>query len=238
MSLGETGANQAFYWSARPGKAFRQKGKCVNNSGMFSSAKPINYEEVYEDLVKKLAQADYRHALVHLGACEAGDSVTMEVFGRTCYIGPQGVRATDGERLDFTVRIVTAHYLLRAGRGDLTGEWRSYRDFKDGAFFHGAFSQTSEQRIARIFTGRIADLKIASEKLGGEALDEDLGGDFSIRFTALPRIPLALVFYDADDDFPASAKILFDASAPLFLDMECLAVLGTILADKLHQGPE
>ena len=44
---------------------------------------------------------------------------------------------------------------------------------------------------------------------------------------------MALVFYDADEDFPASARLLFDASAPHFLDLECLAVLGLILCDQL-----
>ncbi|MBW2086755.1 MAG: DUF3786 domain-containing protein, partial [Deltaproteobacteria bacterium] len=39
--------------------------------------------------------------------------------------------------------------------------------------------------------------------------------------------------YNADEEFPSSARILFDTSAPQFLDMECLAVLGMILADQL-----
>ncbi|MBW1711122.1 MAG: DUF3786 domain-containing protein [Deltaproteobacteria bacterium] len=200
---------------------------------MFRSDKPTNYENVYNGLVVKLAQADYQHAMEHLGAREAGDEVAMEVFGRTCLIGPRGVRAKDGEPLDFTVRIVVAHYLLQTGRGDLTGQWRSYRDFKDGAFFHGAFSQTSEHRIARKFSGRMAELESAAKAISGETLDADLGGDFCSCFPALPRIPLALIFYDADEEFSASARILFDDSAPLFLDMECLAVMGLILANQL-----
>jgi len=210
--------------------------KYVKNSSMFRSDKPTNYENIYEGLVRELAQADYEHAMVHLGALKAGDEIAMEVFGRTCLVGPRGVRAADGGSLDFTVRIVTAYYLLHAGRGDLKEEWRSYRDFKDGAFFNSAFNQTSEQRIASAFSGRIADLKVAAKALGGENLEENLGGDFSARFDALPRIPLALIFYDADEDFPSSARILFDASAPHFLDMECLAVLGIILADQLTKA--
>ncbi|MBW2060871.1 MAG: DUF3786 domain-containing protein [Deltaproteobacteria bacterium] len=200
---------------------------------MFRSDKPTNYEEVYEALVTKLARADYEHARVHLGVREAEKEVALEVLGRTCFIGPQGVRAADDNPLDFTVRIVVAYYLLQVGQGDLTGQWCSYRDFKDGAFFHNAFSQTSEHRIARRFSGRISELKSAAEAVGGEALDADLGGDFSARFPALPRIPLALIFYNADEEFPSSARILFDTSSPQFLDMECLAVLGMILADQL-----
>ena len=200
---------------------------------MFRSEKPTNYEEVYQGLVQRLARADYRHAMLHLGARDRSEQVAVDVLGRTCLVGPQGVEAADGGRLDFTVRIVLAWYILHGGRGDLTGDWVSYRDFKDGAFFHPAFVPTVEQKIAQDFTGKLDALKLAGKALRGEPLETGLGGDLCFRYPALPRVPLALVFYDADEDFPASARVLFDASAPLFLDMECLAVIGSILAGRL-----
>jgi hypothetical protein len=58
-----------------------------------------------------------------------------------------------------------------------------------------------------------------------------------MHFQALPCLPLLLVFYDRDEDFPASCKVLFDKAAPTWLDMECLAVLGWILSDLLVKEP-
>ena len=200
---------------------------------MFRSDEPTNYEEVYQGLAAKLANADFRHAMLALGARDAGDKVAVESFGRTCLIGPEGVEAADGDVLDFTVRIVLAYYILHGGSGELSGDWAAYRDFKDGAFFHASYSQIVETKIAEDFSGRYEDLERAAVSLGGEPLDAGLGGDLCLRFPALPRVPLALVFYDEDEEFPASARVLYDASAPLFLDMECLAVLGLILADQL-----
>ena len=200
---------------------------------MFRSDEPVNYEEVYKGLVERLARADYRHAMLHLGARDAGDKIAVDAFGRTCLVGPDGVEAADGGDLDFTVRIVLAYYILHGGAGDMADVWAAYRDFKDGAFFHAAFSQIVEDKIAHDFAGKISELEKTAKTMGGSDLDAGLGGDLCIRFPALPRTPLALVFYDQDDEFPASARVLFDASAPLFLDMECLAVLGLVLADQL-----
>ena len=200
---------------------------------MFRTGQPVNYEEVYDGLKVRLERADYRHAMLHLGARDAGENVAVDFLSRTCLVGPAGVRAHDGGKLDFTVRIVLAYYILHGGQGELTGRWAAYRDFKDGAFFHGAFSGLVENNIAEHFSGRMNELEKAATALGGGPLETDLGGDFSCRFPALPRVPLALVFYDGDEDFPASARILFDVSAPQFLDMECLAVLGLILSDQL-----
>ena len=52
---------------------------------------------------------------------------------------------------------------------------------------------------------------------------------------ALPKIPLLLAFYEADDDFAAEAKIFYDLTAPNFLDLECLAVLGLMVVQELER---
>ena len=45
-----------------------------------------------------------------------------------------------------------------------------------------------------------------------------------------------LTFYDADEEFPAEAKLFYDLTAPNFLDLECLAVLGLMLVLELEEG--
>jgi hypothetical protein len=201
---------------------------------MFRSDKPTNYEDVYTGLVDRLAAADFPHAVQHLGAVQAGNDISLDCFGRTCLIGPDGVFTADGSELDFTIRIVLAYYILHRGSGDLSGRWVAYRDFKDGAFFHASFSQIVENQIALDFSGRLEKLLSDSRRLMAVPLEAGLGGDACLRFPALPNVPLTLVFYDQDEEFPASARVLFDASAPNFLDMECLAVMGLILADQLR----
>jgi hypothetical protein len=208
-------------------------GGATRKGSMFRSDQPTNYEAVYQGLVDRLSQADFGHAAAHLGGRPAGRGVALDVFGRTLRVEPNGVSAEDGGPIDFTVRIVLAYYLLHAGQGDLEGEWVSYRDFKDGAFFHASFTQIVENKIARDFTSRRAALEAAAGSLAGRPLEAGLGGDLCCFFPALPRTPMALIFYDRDEDFPASARVLFDASAPRFLDLECLAVLGLILCDRL-----
>jgi len=56
-----------------------------------------------------------------------------------------------------------------------------------------------------------------------------------LEIPALPKLPLMFTFYDADEDFPAEAKVLYDAAALDFLDLECLAVLGGILVEELEK---
>ena len=58
-------------------------------------------------------------------------------------------------------------------------------------------------------------------------------GDASFSFRLLPRVWLAVVLHLADDEFPASANVLFDAAVSHYLPTEDLAVLGGILTGRL-----
>ena len=68
--------------------------------------------------------------------------------------------------------------------------------------------------------------------MGGTVLASETY-DLALQFHALPRIPVLLNFNDRDDLFPASVSVLYRASAECFLDMECLAITGTLLAGRL-----
>jgi hypothetical protein len=41
----------------------------------------------------------------------------------------------------------------------------------------------------------------------------------------LPKIPLQIIYYDEDDEFPCEVQILFDKNAARFMEFECLAFL-------------
>jgi hypothetical protein len=192
-----------------------------------------NYELVYGKLLKKLAEVDLAEAATSLGGQFIDGDLEITSLGTPFLINHEGIWKKNRKDPNISVRIVLCHYLLQAGQGDLTGEWVSYRDFKDSAFFISNFQVNTEERIARHFSGKAAGLESAGKHLHGRPYEEFQTGDVCYYFQALPRVPLLLVFYDKDEDFPASCKVLFDRSAPIWLDMECLAVLGWIVADLL-----
>ena len=56
-----------------------------------------------------------------------------------------------------------------------------------------------------------------------------------MKLEALPRVPILLIFNDRDDDFPAQCSLLFEGRAGKYLDMECLAIAGWALSERLKQ---
>ena len=58
-------------------------------------------------------------------------------------------------------------------------------------------------------------------------------GAVSLIFDLLPDIPLQLIFYDRDDEFPARATLLYDLNATQLIDFEVLAFLVTLFVQSL-----
>ncbi len=203
---------------------------------MFDSDQPDAYEKVYQSLVPRLAGADLARAAASLGLARVGGLCRVPLLGRDYLVGPAGVSQADGGPAFITHRIVLAWYLLHAGSGEPSGRMVPYRELPGGADFARTLSQLVDQRLAQGFAGRLEALKRAAAALGGEELASASPHDGAWRFGALPKLPLELRFYDADEEFPAEAKLLFDLTAPNFLDLECLAALAHILMLELERA--
>ncbi len=201
---------------------------------MFDSERPQVYEDVYAGLVKRLAAADLPAHARDLGLAWREDTALVPLLGREYLVGKRGVTAADGGEPAFTHRIMLAHYRLHGGRGEAAGRFVPYRELPGGADFARNMALTVEGRLAKSFSGRLPQLTAASEALGGSPAATQARVDLAQAFPALPGLPLMITFNDADEDFPAEAKLFYDLTAPNFLDLECLAVLGLILVLELE----
>lgn len=201
---------------------------------MFDSERPDAYEKVYDELVERLASAELEANAGALGLEWRDGAASVVLYGRRYRVGAGGVAADDGGVALVAHRIVLAHYLMHGGRGEPSRRFVPYREIPGGCDFSRNLSITVEGRIASFFTGKRAMLIQASEALGGTRTEPETSCDAAFVFEALSKVPIMFTFYDEDDDFPAEVKVFFDSLALRFLDLECLAVIGMLLASELE----
>ena len=65
--------------------------------------------------------------------------------------------------------------------------------------------------------------------------DEGLSYDVVRLFHALPKVPLLMLFNESEDMFPPQCSILFRADVLNYLDTECAAICGGVLAEWLKR---
>jgi len=195
------------------------------------------FEETYKNYLAQVARIDVAACAVPLGIQAEGQDALIPFFRQSYRVSPQGVLDPSGQQPTHAVSVVLCKYLLLCPpmkpQGD---EWVSFKDFKDAAPFVGGFVNNTERAILKKFPGRLPALKEACLHVGGLPVDMGLSYDLSLRFEALPKVPLLLLFNDEDEEFQSQCALLLQRKAEKYLDMECLAMLGWFLTDSLLQA--
>ena len=122
------------------------------------------------------------------------------------------------------------YYFVTADGIPLRGQWISFTELPDGKFYNQAFQGYTGQQIARTFEDHHQRFERAAESLGGV---RQYHGDVSYSFQALPHVPLMVVYWAGDEDFPSNFQILFDATASHYLPTDAYAILGSTLTRRL-----
>jgi hypothetical protein len=138
--------------------------------------------------------------------------------------------AETGQEPPIAIKILILHYLINADGIPLADSWVAFRELPDGRVYDAAFRRRANLRLAQTFGSDLDGFVAAAKSLDGIRLTY---GDASFLFSMFPRLRLAAVLSLADEEFPASANVLFDAAASHYLPTEDLAVLGGMLAGRL-----
>ena len=202
-------------------------------------------EETYQAALQK-AEAEFSHldpvevaaraeALYTAMNSDAGH-LQIAFFGTHYHVQwPSGfmVRTNDQKEPDVPTRLLLLHYLITADGTPMANKWIAFRELPGGLGYDAAFQRRGSIPLVQVFGaaghGQVS-FEVAARVLGGERLRF---GDAAFCFRLLPRVWLAVVLYVADEEFPASANMLFDGAAQHYLATEDLAVLGGMLAGRL-----
>ena len=192
------------------------------------------FKENYRSYLAQLAGIDMAFRASMLDIAVSDGAAKIPFFGRPFFVTEKGITDDAGARAPYDVCVVLARYLLMCPKRFPSADaWSAYRDLKDSGPLTVFFADSVEGTIADAFSGRPTELVDACRTLGGTRPAADLSYDLTMQIPALPRVPLLLLFNDADDEFPAQCKVLFEARAERFLDAESLAILGFQLAKRL-----
>ncbi len=96
-----------------------------------------------------------------------------------------------------------------------------------------SFDRVNDRIIGMIGKHDMAAIQKAAEKLGGTSIPGKC--DISIHFSFLPKFPMVLNLWLADEEFPASGKVLLDAAAESILQVEAAGTAAGILLEKLRE---
>lgn len=136
------------------------------------------------------------------------------------------------EPVPVPVKVVLLHYLLTASNQPLAGKWISFKEIPGGMIYLQPFDGRVLGAFKAFFGKNASKLVRAGEKIGGRTVKF---GDAAITLDILPRLPVTYVIWEGDEEFPANATALFDASAQYYLPTEDLVVAAAAGSSLLNK---
>ena len=122
------------------------------------------------------------------------------------------------------------HYLLKSKEIDIRNEWISEKDIPGGTTFFRGPHEIPTNMISRRFDSNITDFKKRCEYLHGIPLDM---ADAAYVFKVTHRIPVAVLYWKGDDEFPAESKILYDRTITEHLASDIIYALSVGICQRL-----
>ncbi len=138
------------------------------------------------------------------------------------------------EEMDSWHYLTILHYLNLADGAELSGKLCTFGDMPDGLVRGTNFDHTISAALAEFVTGHSeSELLGIFRKIGGEVISST--ADLSVRLWYLPRIPLTVNVWFADEEFPPSVRLMADGSIGHYLTIEDAVTMGDYLLRRLKK---
>ena len=140
------------------------------------------------------------------------DSMQIKFLNRMVTISwPDLIFSQDSDKeIKIKEKILIVHYLNNAKKEDLTGELIAYQEIPSARFYLNAFNARSRDPFIAAFGENSDKLPVVAQELF--AAQRASLGDVSVTIQAFPKIPITLIIWQGDDEFPPNGTILFDSS--------------------------
>lgn len=191
------------------------------------------FSNMYHAALQRLDGRDPQEMHLLSGVPFDGNTFHFESFGESIKIPyPSYAVQSDVEPWQF---LCLLHYLYSANGAPLSERQITFADHKDGMVRGGGVDREAEKIIqSKLGTLSKEELTRRCQNCGATLVPSN--ADLCAKFHFAPHYPLWLKIWFPDDEFPASGRLLLDASVENYLSIEDAVTIGGILLDKLSNA--
>lgn len=133
------------------------------------------------------------------------------------------------KRLSYFFNPSVLSYLLNAKEIPSSGRLIKPENIRGGEFFFQGSHMLPHNKIADKYGHDKEEFIAKGKELSGRLLDF---GDVSFELLPMPRVPVTLILWLSDEEFPARADLLFDSTCEIHLPLDILwsiAMMSTLV---------
>lgn len=188
------------------------------------------YETMLAAAQARLAQHTAEDIARNAGAVYTNGVLSVRTFGQAVTVHLPDCTVQPALSQWHTLTLL--HYLDLADGTPPSGTTISFSQYRDGLIRGGGLDRNAELIVRRALGMlRPEELERRCRALGAEISESN--ADFCAQFNFAPCYPVWLKIWFADEDFPASGRLLVDETAPHHLTIEDAVTVGEMLLDQL-----
>jgi len=205
-----------------------------------STTMPDAETALLRELRGKIQGIDLASRASALGAevvfLSTGTALKLPYLGTEILLSKDGIYAENHMELDPRDQILLYNYVFFASDEALSGDWVGLEAFPNSISKVVTLRRYTEEKLADAFDGRLHELMAILAGMSGVMLQE-CHADLCAQVSILPKVPVQVHFWNSsqEDGFTAQAKVLFDANAMRFLDIESLVFAAERMAEMCLQ---
>jgi hypothetical protein len=158
-------------------------------------------------------------------------SISLKYLNRIYRVKlPEIIVSSGKEPVELRDKILILHYLTIAKGTPLAENLITYQELEEGAAYYPSFFKRTIKPLIDFFGPYPEKLKQYSAELGSHYVKY---GDFAVTIPAFRYIPITLVLWKGDDEFPPNGNILFDSTILDYLSVEDVNILSQTIVWKL-----
>ena len=134
------------------------------------------------------------------------------------------------EKVPIRDKVLIVHYFISAKGTPPANRLITFRELPEGNIYFPTFCKRMIEPLLSYFGQEPERLIESAQKLGGSKVDY---GDVAVTIPAFPRVPITLIMWRGDEEFPPRGNVVFDANIADYLPTEDITVLCEIIAWRL-----
>lgn len=182
-------------------------------------------EEQLVALRQTVSALDLAAKALPLGARMEKGELTVRCLGKDFRIDQSGHVASECHtHAGLTVPLLS--YIVYSNGADVAGKWVPFRELRNGAPMSALFARRGEEALKALADSHTDLFEDLISIFSGRLADETFAADIAIILSPLPKLPVLICYWKAEEDLTSDLNIFFDTTADRHLSIDSIFELG------------
>jgi hypothetical protein len=194
---------------------------------------PEGFAASIEALREKVRRTDLKAAASGLGAKFKDSRLALSILGREFLLDSSGI-ITSECHVNSWIQGLVLTYATAPDPKPPVGRWGPFGELRRGVTTVGYFSKRCEEPL-RVIADEHTDVFFELLEIFGGKTVEGFDADYAVALRPLPQVPMLVLYWKAEEEFPSKLRVMFDPTADSYLGPEVITGMGRGIVEMFQK---